>query len=122
MDTTRLAAEYIILLINKLIFARTVEDFGLVPYDYTQDEYASQTKNWEAKGAHRIVPKFLSEFEDFFDEYYDTEIFSSRVWERLDKDRANLQRFCDKLNFILGINTWDQTFSTRGIVHYNYAA
>ncbi len=114
------AAESIILLINKLIFARTVEDFGLVPYHYTQDEYTRQTKNWEAKGAHRIVPKFLSEFEDFFDEYYDTEIFSARVWDRLDKDPANLQKFCDKLNFILGINTWDQTFSTRGIVHYNY--
>jgi hypothetical protein len=115
-----LAAESIILLINKLIFARTVEDFGLVPYHYTQDEYTRQTKNWEAKGAHRIVPKFLAEFEDFFDEYYDTEIFSTRVWERLDKDPANLQRFCEKLNFVLGINTWDQTFSTRGIVHYNY--
>ena len=115
-----LAAESIILLINKLIFARTVEDFGLVPYHYTQDEYARQTKNWEAKGAHRIVPKFLTEFEDFFDEYYDTEIFSVRILERLDKDPANLQRFCDKLNFVLGINTWDQTFSTRGIVHYNY--
>ena len=115
-----LAAESIILLINKLIFARTIEDFGLVPYRYTQDEYTRQTKDWEAKGAHRIVPKFLAEFEDFFDEYYDTEIFSARVWERLDKDPANLQRFCDKLNFVLGINTWDQTFSTRGIVHYNY--
>lgn len=114
-----LAAESIILLINKLIFARTIEDFGLVPYRYTQDEYLRQTKNWEAKGPHRIVPKFLAEFEDFFDEYYDTEIFSQRVWDRLDKDPANLQRFCEKLNFVLGLNTWDQTFS-RGIVHYNY--
>ena len=115
-----LAAESIILLINKLIFARTVEDFGLVPYHYTQDEYARQTKYWEAKGAKRIVPKFLTEFEDFFDEYYDTEIFSVRILDRLDPDPANLQRFCEKLNFVLGINTWDQTFSTRGIVHYNY--
>jgi len=114
-----LAAESIILLINKLIFARTIEDFGLVPYRFTQDEYVRQTQRWEAKGAHRIVPKFLDEFEDFFDEYYDTEIFSARVWERLDKDPANLQRFCEKLNFVLGVNTWDQTFS-RGIVHYNY--
>jgi hypothetical protein len=115
-----LAAESIILLINKLIFARTIEDFGLVPYRFTQDEYIRQTRRWEAKGAHRIVPKFLDEFEDFFDEYYDTEIFSARVWDRLDKDPANLQRFCEKLNFVLGINSWDQTFSTRGIVHYNY--
>ncbi len=114
-----LAAESIILLINKLIFARTIEDFGLVPYRFTQDEYVRQTQRWEAKGAHRIVPKFLDEFEDFFDEYYDTEIFSARVRERLDKNPANLQRFCEKLNFVLGINSWDQTFS-RGIVHYNY--
>ncbi|MDE3068039.1 MAG: hypothetical protein KGJ60_10880 [Verrucomicrobiota bacterium] len=114
------AAESIILLINKLIFARTLEDFGLVPYRYTQDAYSRHTRDWQAKGAHRIVPKFLDQFEEFFDEYYNTEIFSARVWERLDKNPANLQRFCDKLNFVLGINTWDQTFSARGIVHYNY--
>jgi hypothetical protein len=113
------AAESIILLINKLIFARTIEDFGLVQYRFTQDEYARFTKLWEPKGADRVVPKFLDFFEDFFDEYYDTEIFSQRIWERLDKDPANLRRFSEKLNFVLGINTWDQTFS-RGIVHYNY--
>jgi hypothetical protein len=113
------AAESIILLINKLIFARTIEDYGLVQYRFTQDEYTRFTKLWEPKGAHRVVPKFLEFFEDFFDEYYDTEIFSQRIWERLDKDPANLQHFCDKLNFVLGVNSWDQTFS-RGIVHYNY--
>jgi hypothetical protein len=111
--------ESIILLINKLIFARTIEDFGLVPYRYTQDSYTKHTRDWQAKGAHKIVPKFLAEFEEFFDEYYDTEIFSARVWDRLDKDPANLQRFCDKLNLILGINAWDDAFKC-GIVHYNY--
>jgi len=114
-----LAAQSIILLINKLIFARTIEDFGLVQHRYTQDEFIRQTKLWEPKGAHRIIPKFLSEFEDFFDEYYDTEIFSTRVWDRLDKDPANLKKFSEKLHFVLGINPWDQAFS-RGIVHYNY--
>ena len=113
------AAESIILLINKLIFARTIEDFGLVQYRFLQDEYARFTKLWEPKGAHRIIPKFLEFFEEFFDEYYDTEIFSQRILERLDKDPANLQRFCHKLNFVLGINAWDQAPS-RGIVHYNY--
>jgi hypothetical protein len=113
------AAESIILLINKLIFARTIEDYGLVQYRFTQDEYARYTKLWEPKGAHRVVQKFLEFFEDFFNEYYDTEIFSQRVWDRLDKDPDNLRRFSEKLNFVLGVNTWDQTFS-RGIVHYNY--
>jgi hypothetical protein len=113
------AAESIILLINKLIFARTIEDYGLVEYRFTQDEYTRFTKLWEPKGAHRVVQKFLESFEDFFDEYYDTEIFSQRIWERLDKDPDNLRRFSEKLNFVLGLNNWDQTFS-RGIVHYNY--
>jgi hypothetical protein len=113
------AAQSIILLINKLIFARTIEDFGLVQYRFTQDEYARFTKLWEPKGAHRVVPKFLEFFEEFFDEYYDTEIFSERIWNRLDKDPVNLRRFSEKLNFVLGINTWEQNFS-RGIVHYNY--
>ena len=111
--------ESIILLINKLIFARTIEDFGLVPFRYTQDSYIKHKRDWEAKGPHKIVPKFLNEFEEFFDEYYDTEIFSKRILDRLDKDPDNLQRFCDKLNFILGIGGWDETFK-RGIVHYNY--
>ena len=114
-----LAAESIILLINKLIFARTIEDFGLVPYHYTQDEYARFTKHWEAKGAHRIVPKFLASSRSSSTSITTPRSFPQRIWERLDKDPANLQRFCDKLNFVLGINTWDQTFS-RGIVHYNY--
>jgi hypothetical protein len=113
------AAESIILLINKLIFARTIEDFGLVQYRFTQDEYARFTRLWEPKGAHRVVKKFLEFFEDFFDEYYDTEIFSQRIWERLDKDPDNLRRFSEKLGFVLGLNNWEQTFS-RGIVHYNY--
>ena len=113
------AAESIILLINKLIFARTIEDFGLVQYRFTQDEYARVTKLWEPKGAHRVVKKFLDVFEDFFDDYYDTEIFSQRIWERLDKDPDNLRRFSEKLKFVLGINSWEETFS-RGIVHYNY--
>jgi hypothetical protein len=114
------AAESIILLINKLVFARTLEDFGLVEYRHTQNEYTRFTKLWEPKGAHRVVPKFLQAFEEFFDEYYDTEIFSARIWDRLDPDPDNLKRFSEKLNFVLGINAWDQTFSTRGIVHYNY--
>ncbi len=113
------SAESIILLINKLIFARTIEDFGLVQYRFVQDEYARVKKLWEPKGPHRVVPKFLQAFEEFFDEYYDTEIFSARVWDRLDQNPDNLRRFSEKLNFVLGVHTWDQTFS-RGIVHYNY--
>jgi len=48
------ASEFIILLLNKLIFAKTLEDFGLVPYRYIQDEYARQR---EIAGKPRAPPR-----------------------------------------------------------------
>lgn len=112
-------AEFIILLLNKLIFAKTLEDFGLVPYRYIQDEYERQKDRWEAKGASKITRYFLANFEDFFDEYYDTEIFAERIWEKLVADEANCELFCRKLEFILGLDPWN-TAMGRGVVNYNY--
>ncbi|MGH7953721.1 MAG: hypothetical protein ACREFE_17630, partial [Limisphaerales bacterium] len=113
------AAEFIILLINKLIFAKTLEDFGLVGYRFIQNEFAVQKDRWEAKGAAKVTRYFLSNFEDFFDEYYDTEIFAARIWDKLVPDEKNYERFCKKLEFILGLDPWN-TAMGRGIVNYNY--
>jgi N-6 DNA Methylase len=113
------AAEFIILLINKLIFAKTLEDFGLVSYKFIQNEFALQKDRWEAKGAAKVTHCFLKNFEDFFDEYYDTEIFEERIWDKLVPDDANFDRFCKKLEFVLGLDPWN-TAMGRGIVNYNY--
>ncbi len=113
------AAEFIILLINKLIFAKTLEDFGLVSYRFIQNEFAVQKDRWEAKGPAKVTHYFLKNFEDFFDEYYDTEIFEARIWDKLVPDDANFDRFCKKLEFILGLDPWN-TAMGRGIVNYNY--
>lgn len=112
-------AEFIILLLNKLIFAKTLEDFGLVPYRFIQDEYELRKDRWEAKGAAKVVRHFLSEFEDFFDEYYDTEIFAERIADKLAPEEANYERFCQKLEFVLGLDPWN-TAMGRGVVNYNY--
>ena len=113
------SAEIIILLINKLIFAKTLEDHGLVPYRWIQDEYERQKERWEPKGAARVIRAFFQSFESFFDEYYDTELFERKVWNHLVLDEANLERFSRNLEKVLGISRWDDVFK-RGIVHYNY--
>ena len=112
-------AEWIILLINKLIFAKTLEDFGLVPYRFIQDEYESQKERWQAKGAFSILRAFFRNFEEFFDDHYDTELFETRFWEQLDKSPDNLDRCLRALDDVLGIDAWSKVFQ-RGIVHYNY--
>ena len=112
-------AESIILLINKLVFAKTLEDHGLINYRWVQDEYERRLENWETKGPHRVIKAFLGEFEDFFDEYYDTELFEHRIWDRLEKTEEKLTLFARKLEAMLGVGKWDKVFS-RGLVHYNY--
>ncbi|MDR3405277.1 MAG: hypothetical protein P4L99_22475 [Chthoniobacter sp.] len=114
------AAELTILLLNKLIFAKTLEDHGLVPYRFLQDEYDQQEDRWETKGPHRVVQAFLEALEPFFDEYYDTELFERRIWHEIDRDHENLARFCNALKLVLGISKWDRVLAQRGVVNYNY--
>ncbi len=114
------AAGLIILLLNKLIFAKTLEDHGLVPYRFLQDEYDQQEDRWETKGPHRVVQAFLEALEPFFDEYYDTELFERRIWEEIDRSHDNLSRFCNALKLVLGISKWDRILAQRGVVNYNY--
>jgi len=66
------------------------------------------------------VKAFLHEFEPFFDEYYDTELFERKIWDELDQNHENLQRFCGALKQILGITRWDKIRPHRGVVNYNY--
>ena len=113
------SAELTILLLNKLIFAKTLEDHGLVSYRYLQDEYDRQKDLWETKGPHRVARAFLESFEPFFDEYYDTELFEQKIWNEIERDPENLERFCSALELVLGITKWDR-LAQRGVVNYNY--
>jgi hypothetical protein len=101
------AGELVILLINKLIFAKTLEDYGLIPFRFLQDRYDSEKTDWEAKGPTAYVRTFLRRTEEWLDEHYDTELFEERIWEQLDKSPANLDRFSRKLDLLLGIAKWD---------------
>ena len=111
--------ELIIQLLNQLIFAKTMEDYSLVRYRHLQDEFVRAKERWQAKGPFRIVEQFLTDFERFFEDYYDTELFERSIWKELDREPKNLERFARLLEAVLGVDEWSKTFQ-RGIVHYNY--
>jgi hypothetical protein len=112
--------ELVIQLLNQLIFAKTMEDYSLVRYRQLQDDWEKAKERWSAKGSHRIVRQFLTDFEQFFEDYYDTELFERSIWNELDSDDpTNLARFARLLEAVLGVDEWSKTFQ-RGIVHYNY--
>ncbi|MDQ1265163.1 MAG: hypothetical protein QG635_313 [Bacteroidota bacterium] len=111
--------EMVVLFLNKFIFIKTLEDYGLVPYRFIQDEYERFVFKWRAKGFGIVFSHFFKEMEDFFRMYYDTELFNSNFWDFIDIEKGNLYTFQQVFERILGLDAWSLTFG-KGLVHYNY--
>jgi hypothetical protein len=112
-------SELIVLFINKIIFAKTLEDYGLIPYKFITDEYFQKYSKWEIKGIYKILDNYFTEFEEWFWDYYDTELFRTKIWDFIDKSPENLQKFERIFEKVLGVGKWEYTFG-KGMVHYNY--
>lgn len=111
--------EIIVLFLNKFIFIKTLEDYGLIPYRFIQDQYEDFVVKWKAKGYGQVFKHFFHEMEDFFETYYDTELFNSNFWEFLNEDKNNVLIFKSAFEQIMGLSDWARTFG-KGLVHYNY--
>lgn len=111
--------ELIVLLLNKVIFIKTLEDFGLVQFKHLVDEYYDKKDKWGAKGSEKILSFFFHNLEEYFDYFYDTELFKTRIWDYVAKDKPNTNAFLDVFEKTLGLDAWNKTFG-RGMIHYNY--
>jgi hypothetical protein len=111
--------ELIVLFINKIIFAKTLEDFGLIPYKFISDEYFQKHTKWGIKGIYKILDNFFTEFEEWFWEYYDTDLFRTKIWDYIEKSKENLEKFERVFERVLGVGTWEYAFG-KGMIHYNY--
>lgn len=111
--------ELVVLFINKFIFIKTLEDFGLIPYRFVQDEYERYVLKWKAKGYAVVFRQFFREIENFFEMYYNTELFNSNFFDYIDLDKKNIQIFKETFERILGLDAWSLAFG-KGLVHYNY--
>ena len=111
--------ELIVLFLNKIIFIKTLEDYGLISYKFLETTYFDKQERWDVKGVKRFFRSFFEEIESWFWEYYDTELFSTKIWDYIEKDELNLNRFKSEFETILGFGQWEYTFG-KGMVHYNY--
>ena len=112
-------SELVVLLINKIIFIKTLEDYGLIPYKFLSDEYFQKYEKWEIKGIEKILNQFFGEIEEWFWDYYDTELFKVKIWGYIDKSTPNLKQFERVFEKVLGVGKWEYTFG-KGMIHYNY--
>ena len=113
------ASELTISLINKFIFIKTLEDFGLIPFGYIVERYKDKIREWEPKGLKLALGKYFSELEEWFNLYYDTELFRLNVFDYVKPDTGNLATFKHVFEETLGLDKWNEAFG-KGLLHYTY--
>jgi hypothetical protein len=111
--------EVVVLFLNKFIFIKTLEDYGLIPYRFIQDEFEKVDYRWGVKGNQQVFSNFFNVIEKFFQDFYNTELFDHYFWDYIDKNKSNLNTFRRVFELILGLDRWSSTFG-KGLVHYNY--
>lgn len=111
--------ELIVLLLNKIIFIKTLDDLGLIHFNQIVDEYLDKKEKWGAKGSIKILTRFFDEIEEYFDDFYDTELFKERFWDFVVKEKKNTDIFMNVFETSLGLDKWNRAFG-RGMLHYNY--
>jgi hypothetical protein len=111
--------ELIVLLLNKVIFIKTLEDYSLIRFNTLADTYTDHYEKWKYKGVVEIFAHFFAEIDDWFWQYYDTELFSTKIWDFIAQDEFNVEKLRRVFEKVLGLGLWNQAFG-KGMIHYDY--
>ena len=115
--------ELIIKLINKFIFVQTLDNFWVIDKNYIIENWATIERKWHAKGKFNVIKKFIEEINEFFYDYYDTELFRDEetILDYIEKDKSNIEIFYNTLKLVLGIDYGTSaTIWERGVIQYNF--
>ena len=110
-----------VLLLNKLIFALTLEDFIIIDYRYTWDTFVTAYNRWKTKGSRKVLEKFFDDLDGFLYDYYDTELFtpSNSILSKLEPSRENFDKFLEVLKRVAGFDDQIKIFS-EGLYSYSF--
>lgn len=129
----RIKMHLILHLINKFIFIQTLDDYGVVEFNWLYKKWMGfsdrirlaerHKEKPEVAGRHykSFIEKFLGEINDFFYPLYDTELFSDRLIEFIKDEPENWARFYKALETVLGFAPWQETGLKMGITQYDYS-
>jgi hypothetical protein len=110
-----------VLLLNKLMFALTLEDFMIIDYRKTWDLFSEKYNTWITKGAKKVLKEFFEDLDEFLYEYYDTELFipSNDILSKLKDTKENYQNFLKVLGKVAGFAEDPEVFS-GGLYSYSF--
>ncbi len=113
--------ELIVNLINKFIFVQTLDDYRVIEPRWIQETWDGKERRWGSKGKGKVLKEFFREVDDWFYEYYDTELFRDNILEHVNDDKGNLDALNKNVRLILGLEYWITALGGfRGIMQYNF--
>ncbi len=113
--------ELSVLFLNKMIFIKTLEDFGLIRFKSFTEAYEQAIDEWAVKGLDKAFNSFFDNLEGWFWDFYNTELFKTSFWRHVKNTENNLTTFRIRLERIMGIGKYGNARKFgRGMVHYNY--
>jgi len=113
--------ELIIGLINKFIFIQTLDDYGVIEFNWIKKRWSYHEQMWQRKGKLMVLEKFFDELDDWFYLYYDTELFKEKILLYIKKDEENIDRLYRNLQLVLGLTYLQVPFGAlKGIMQYNF--
>lgn len=113
--------ELIIGLINKFIFVQTLDDYGVIEFNWIRKRWNYQEQLWQRKSRLLVLEKFFDELDEWFYRYYDTELFREKILEFVKKDAENIDKLYKNLQLILGLTYLQVPFGAlKGIMQYNF--
>jgi type I restriction-modification system DNA methylase subunit len=113
--------ELIIGLVNKFIFVQTLDDYGVIEFNWIKKRWNYHEQMWQRKGKLMVLEKFFDELDDWFFLYYDTELFKEKILPYVEQDDENLDKLYRNLQLMLGLIYLQVPFGTlKGIMQYNF--
>lgn len=113
--------ELIIGLINKFIFVQTLDDYGVIEFNWIRKRWNYHEQMWQRKGKLMVLERFFDELDDWFYLYYDTELFKEKILPYIKQDDENLDKLYRNLQLVLGLTYLQVPFGAlKGIIQYNF--
>ena len=113
--------EVIINLINKFIFIQTLDDYRVIEPRWIQETWGHSERRWANKGKAKVLREFFEDVDDWFYQYYDTELFRESVLDYVNQPQQNLELLHKNLKLVLGLEYWMFALGGfRGIMQYNF--
>jgi len=112
--------EIIISVINRFIFIQTLDDYGVIEFQWISETWRHYKERWENKDKFIALDGFFKEIESWFYRHYDTELFNYNLMDSISNEEGNHDILFSNLELVLGINYWERFLGYRGVLQYNY--